>query len=231
MRAIAVPEICRTEINAARSGTTATFFRGGKNMAVATAVLTQSAYPRGYDSTQRRVKVIGTIAIPASPATYPKGGIPITFAPNASANGGIDLPGLTNSNAVHAEIYSRAGSGFVYFWTTFDLWTSLYKGNTVAAGQSLVDTNGNIQTCTTGGTAGSGNEPTWALPTAAVPNPTTVDNGVTWTLENPGTNLGLLQIFESAGSAAALAELSQGSTIPAGVSGDLISAFLEFARP
>jgi hypothetical protein len=200
-------------------------------MAVATAVFTQSPYPRGQDMTQRRFILAGVIAISASPATYPLGGIPITIAPNTSpGQGGIDFPGVSNGNAVRAEMQTRAGSGYVYSWTTKDEWTALYKGNVVAVGQSLVDSNGNIQTATTGGTAGSGSEPTWALPTAANPNPTTVDGGVTWTLQNWGQNCGLLRIFQSAGSAAPLVEIAQGTTIAAGISGDMISCILEFIK-
>lgn len=197
-------------------------------MAVATAVFTQSPYPNGQDMTQRRMFVHGTLAISASPATYPAGGIPITFAANNSNQGGIDLPGFTKPGAIRADIDSRAGSGWVYMWTTADLWTSDYKNKTVAAGQSLQDPNGNIQTCTTGGTAGDGSEPTWAIPTAATPNPTTTDGTVTWTCEGPSS--GLVQIFEQNGTTGALAELSQASSIPAGVSGDTISVQLQFLK-
>jgi hypothetical protein len=186
-------------------------------MSVATAVFTQSQYPNGQDMTQRRFHIAGTIAISASPATYPAGGIPITFA------SGI-VPGTTKPGAVRATIDSRSGSGYQYYWTTKDLWTANYKGNSVAVGQSLVDTNGNIQTCTTNGTAGSGSEPTWNTTIGG----TTTDGTVTWTNEGPSS--GLLQIFQSGGSASPLAEIAQGTTIAAGISGDLISCLLEFIK-
>jgi hypothetical protein len=199
-------------------------------MTATAAVFTQSPYPRGQDMTQRRFLLAGTLAIGASPLTYPAGGIPITIAANNNNSGGIDFPGVSNGNAVRATLDSRAGSGYIYKWTTKDLWTAVFKGNAVAAGQSLIDSNGNIQTCTTPGTAGSGAEPTWALPTAANPNPTTVDGTVTWTLELWGANCGLVQIFQSAGSAAPLVELTQAASIPAAVSSDLISCLLEFIK-
>lgn len=200
-------------------------------MAAAKAVFTQSPWPKGQDMTQRRMILAGTLAITASPATYTLGGIPITFAPNSNNQGGIDLPGFSNPGAIRGELYSRSGSGYIYFWTTTDLWTAVMKGNVLTAGQSIVDTNGNIQTVTTGGTAGSGAEPTWAIPTAAVPNPTTVDNTVTWTCEGPSS--GLVQIFQSGAenaSALPLVEIANATTIVAGISGDVISARLEFLK-
>jgi hypothetical protein len=191
-------------------------------MTASKAVFTESAYPNGQDMTQRRFIFAGTLAIGASPATYPAGGMPITFAaPNLS-------PGTTRNGAVRGEVYSRSGSGYTYFWTTTDLWTSLYKGNSVALGQSLQDTNGNIQTCTTAGTSGSGAEPTWAVPTAATPNPTTTDGTTVWTCEGPSS--GLVQIFEQNGTTGPLVELAQAASIPSGVSGDKISVRLEFIK-
>jgi len=195
-------------------------------MAVATAVFSTSKYPNGYDFTSRRGHLYGTLAISASPATYPKGGIPVTLAANATTNGGFSTPGFSNFNSIRGEFYTRSGSGYVYSWTTADLWaaTTVY-----AVGQSVVDKNGNIQTVTTGGTSG-GSEPTWALPNSANESPTTTDGSVVWTLQNAGANLGLVQIFQSAGSAAPLVELAQAATIPAGVSGDLISGKLDFSK-
>jgi hypothetical protein len=198
-------------------------------MSVSTAIFTQSPYPRGLDMTQRRFLVAGILAFAASPATYPAGGIPITIAANNNNQGGIDMPGVSNGNAVRGTIDSRAGSGYIYKWTTKDLWAA---STAYAVGQSIIDSNGNIQTVTaitSSGDSGS-TQPTWALPTAATPNPTTTDNQVTWTLENPGVNCGLVQIFQSAGSAAPLVELTQGASIPAAVSSDLISCILEFLK-
>jgi hypothetical protein len=187
-------------------------------MAVATAVFTQSPYPQGYDFTSRRGIYYGPIVVTASPATYPKGGIPITVAlPGFN-------PGLSNPRVKSGFIETRGGSGYIYFWTAADLWaaTTVY-----AVGQAIQDPNGNIQVVTTGGTSGS-TQPAWALPTSTTPNPTTTDGSVVWTLLQP--SLGLLQIFQSAGSAAPLVELAQAATIPAGVSGDTIAAKLEFIK-
>ena len=190
-------------------------------MTVAAAVFTESPFPRGSDMTQYRFLIHGTLAIGASPLTYPTGGIPVTYAtPNS-------IPGVSYQAAVRIEAESRKGSGYEYFWTTADLWTALYKGNSVALGQSLVDTNGNIQTCTTAGAAGSGTEPVWAIPTSANPNPTTTDNTVTWTCQ--GLSSGLVQIFVQNGTTGPLVELAAGA-VPAGVSGDLISCELELIK-
>jgi hypothetical protein len=190
-------------------------------MAAATAVLTQSGFPKGLDMTQRRFYWVGTLAISASPATYPAGGFvlnPYTTLGNAPPQNDM-FPG-----AVRGELDSRSVSGFVYVWTTKNLWIASHA---YAVGQSIVDTNGNIQTVTTAGTSGA-SQPTWAIPTSATPNPTTVDNGATWTLQQP--SCGLVQIFQSAGTAAPLVELAQAAAIPAGVSSDVISVKLEFLK-
>ena len=196
-------------------------------MAAATAVFTQSAYPNGQDMTQRRLTLYGTLALTASPAVYTAGGIPVTFAANSQNQGGIDLPGLTNPGAIRGEFYSRKGSGYVYFWTTADLWTATMKGNVLIAGQLIQDPNGNIQTVTTAGTAGSGSEPTWNTTIGG----TTTDNTVTWT--NKGPSSGLVQIFQSGAenaSALPLAEFANNTAIAAGISADTISAKLEFLK-
>jgi hypothetical protein len=190
-------------------------------MAVATAVFTESAYPNGQDMTQRRFILHGPLAITASPATYPAGGIPITFA---SGNSGTVLPGTSKPGPVTVYLASRGGKGFLYNWTTANLWAA---STVYAAGQSIVDTNGNIQTVTTGGTSGA-TQPVWPLATGATPNPTTTDGSVVWTLEFPSN--GLVQIFEQNGTTGPLVELAQGATIPAGVSGDTIGGQFEFIK-
>lgn len=192
-------------------------------MSVATAVFTVSKYPEGVDFTGRRYIYHGPIVITASPGAYSKGGIPITFP-----SGTNDMPGTTNQFCKTGRIDSRAGSGFVYLWTQADLWTADMKGNTVAVGQAIVDGNSNIQQCTTGGTAGSGAEPIWAIPSDTTPNPTTVDGTVTWTCKGPSN--GIVQIFEQNGSTGALVELAQAAAIPSGVSGDTIAGQLEYMR-
>src|ERR1700678_2920572 len=187
-------------------------------MAVATATWTQSPWPKGQDFFHRRFVAHGTIAISASPATYPSGGIPITLATPTNQNV-LVLPANSHGSPITVYIESRAGSGYQYNWITADLWTSKYKGNTVAAGQALTDSNGNLQVCTTGGTAGSGAEPTWATPGATgSTGGTTTDNTVVWTLTQ-APSLGTIQICQSAGSAAPLAEIAQGTTIASGISG------------
>jgi hypothetical protein len=187
-------------------------------MAVATATYTQSPYPKGLDMTQRRFVTHGPVTISASPATYPSGGIPIF--PSAA---GI-TPGMSNPAPVTAFFQSRANSGFQYAWCGVDLWTAKYKNATVAVGQALIDSNGNTQVCTTGGTAGNGAEPTWNKTIGG----TTTDGTVTWT--NKGISLGLLQILTGAAAQSPLAELTQAAAIPAGVSGDTIAGQIEFLK-
>jgi hypothetical protein len=193
-------------------------------MAVATAVFTESAYPNGQDMTQRRMYIIGIIAISASPATYPAGGIPITFV--HSNPSGLSLPGFSKPGSVRTDMATRKGSGYTYSWTTIDLWAS---GTVYAVGQSVVDTNGNIQTVTTAGTSGS-TQPIWAMATGATPNPTTADGtgSLVWTLQ--GVSSGLVQIFQQNATTGPLVELTQASAIPAGVSGDTISTKMEFVK-
>ena len=239
-------------------------------MTIAAATFTQSQYPDGQDMTQRRMIFYGQLAIGASPLTYQPGGLPLAITgalPGVSAK--VGKPGPV---PLRADMDSRNGSGYLYFWTTKDLWTAVMKGNVLVAGQSIQDPNGYIQTVTTAGTAGSGTEPTWNTNIGG----TTTDNSVTWTNKGPGN--GIVQIFQSgAGSgtisaptittltnvtttaavyvnggaltettgatgitgvqaptftgsgAAALAELPSG-TVPAGVSGDVISTKLEYLK-
>lgn len=192
-------------------------------MAVAQAVFTQSPYPKGQDMTQRRLILHGPIAVSASPATYPSGGIPLTSAASTYGNT-LSLPGVSKPSPVTVNFASRAGKGYVYSWVATDLWTAKYKGNSVTAGQALTDSNGNLQICTTGGTAGSGSEPTWNQTNGL----TTTDNTVVWT--NNGPSFGTLQILEQNGSTGPLIELTQGATIPSDVSGDTIAAQIEFLK-
>lgn len=94
---------------------------------------------------------------------------------------------------------------------------ALWQPNSVtAAGQQVVDSNGNIQQCSTAGTTGAA-APTWP----AALNATTADGTAAWKLVTIGGTL--LQIptlvnFTSnpniAGSAAAFGPLMQGYTIP-----------------
>lgn len=193
-------------------------------MAGATAVFTQSPYPKGQDMTQRRLILHGPVVISASPATYLNGGIPIT-----NGTPGIAVPigvGVSKPNPVTVDFASRSGGGYIYQWIGVDLWTALYKGNAVALGQSLIDTNGNIQTCTTIGTAGSGSEPAWNQTVGG----TTADGSGALIWTNKGISLGLIQILQQNSTTGPLIEIANGTTIAAGISGDTIAAQIEFLK-
>lgn len=182
-------------------------------MAVPTITFVQSAYPDGLDRTARRVIIYGKLTISSS-GTIPKGGLQLN-----AALAGL-LTGSSFIKVIMAYLQSIGGSGFTYNWTTADLWTADMKNTALTAGQCINDSNGNLQVVTTPGTAGNGAEPTWNT----VIGGTTTDGGVTWT--NQGPSSGLLQIFQGAGSAAPNAEVT--GAVPAGVSGDVIAAELEY---
>lgn len=48
-------------------------------MANATATFTLKAFPNGIENTLDHVHLFGTVAISASPGTYPANGLPLTF--------------------------------------------------------------------------------------------------------------------------------------------------------
>jgi hypothetical protein len=193
-------------------------------MAAATAVFTLSPWPKGIDMTQRRLILHGPIAISATASGYLLGGIPITINQTANAGNILGFPGLTKSSPITVYFASRAGKGYIYNWIGVDLWTAVFKNATVAAGQSLTDTNGNLQTCTTGGTANNTAEPAWNTTIGG----TTTDGTVTWT--NEGQSYGLIQILEQNGTTGALVELANATSIPTAVSGDTIAAQMEFLK-
>jgi len=125
-------------------------------MATATATLTQYAYPKGRDNTQRRSIIYGTCAIQAAAATYAAGGLAITWSQIAERN-------PTTTPAV-AWFYSNAPvstNDYIYVW-------------------------------------------------------------------NKSTNK--LQIYTGAAAQTGLTELTDGASIPAGVSGDTIEFRAEFLR-
>ena len=86
-------------------------------MAATTATITLFNYPRGVDTTQRRLVINGTIAIGASPLTYATGGIQLSFLGIKNADGSSILLD-TNSASAPIVVYlqSVAGSGYVYGW-------------------------------------------------------------------------------------------------------------------
>jgi hypothetical protein len=190
-------------------------------MSVATATFTLSPYPQGLDETMRRVTIYGPVTITASPATYTLGGIPLTLK---SGTAGLVLPGTSNPACKTAHFESRANSGYVYIWTAVDLWTALFKSTTPTLGQSLVDTNGNLQTITTSGAAGTGTEPVWNKTKGG----TTTDASAVWT--NKGVSQGLISIFQQNATTGPLVEIANTTAIAAGISGDTIAGYMEFLK-
>jgi hypothetical protein len=79
-------------------------------MALSTVTATVYAYPNGMDNTQRRSIVRGTLAISASPGTYPSGGFSLATV--------FKLEPIRNVSGVPAGlfVYSVSGSGYTYVW-------------------------------------------------------------------------------------------------------------------
>ena len=199
-------------------------------MAAATVTATAYPYPDGSDNTKSRRILYGTLAFQASPALYETGGLPISFLGINDENNLIQVTQGPYANRV--EMSSRSGSGYVYSYTTADLWVKLFTSVSAVLGQSVVVANPatnilNLFTITTAGTTGS-TEPVWVFPNPSNPNPTTTDNGAVWTAQGPTS--GLVQVLQSAGSAAPNSEITGNSAIPAGVSGDVVSFKAEFVN-
>jgi hypothetical protein len=79
-------------------------------MALSTVTATIYAYPNGYDNTQRRAIVRGTLAISASPGTYPTGGFSLATV--------FKIESIKNVSGVPAGlfVYTVSGSGYIYVW-------------------------------------------------------------------------------------------------------------------
>lgn len=79
-------------------------------MALSTVVFTQYAYPNGSSNDQRRQLLQGTLAISASPGTYPTGGF--------SLAGVFKVEAVKSSNWVPVDltVKSVSGSGYTYLW-------------------------------------------------------------------------------------------------------------------
>jgi hypothetical protein len=92
-------------------------------MALSTLVFTPYGHPNGFDNTQRRQIVRGTIAISASPGTYPTGGF--------SLAGIIVNEGIKSTDAVPAALYftSVSGSGYTYVWNRANNKLQIFTGS------------------------------------------------------------------------------------------------------
>jgi hypothetical protein len=209
-------------------------------MAVATLTATGNSYPKGNDNTQRHQLSFASIAIVGSSPSYVQGGIRLNFGSLESLK--CSPPFLL---PVWADLKSLSGSGYVYTFNplgatitnlalTSNVVTITAKNN-LATGD-IVTLSGLTTTTALNGIqltvlAGS------LSPTVFTANLTHANIG---TAAETGfalpvsyaTNLpfqGNVQIFQSAGSAAALAELAT-AALPAGVTGDTITCRAEFVR-
>lgn len=76
-------------------------------MANATATISVNAFPNGKDNSMDHMQVYGTVAISASPATYPTGGLALAWT---------DPTIPTPFNPFYVEFQSQSASGYVYRW-------------------------------------------------------------------------------------------------------------------
>lgn len=99
-------------------------------MAAATATFTKTAYPNGKALYQDKIAFFGTIAVTASPATYPAGGIPLSFVGNE----------VYSQNApLFVSIYGILGYAYSYDATAGTL--RMYLGGTETAGDAAIPAN------------------------------------------------------------------------------------------
>lgn len=213
-------------------------------MAVATVTATEFNYPNGSDNTQRRQKKYGTLSFIGSSPSYVQGGLRVNFAKLEPIKAQTMLP-------ARMVCFSRAGSGYIYTWNplgaaitnlaltsnviTITANNNLATGDVVVLGglQTTAALNGTVLKVISTGLSATQFEANFThanISTAAETGyalPTSYASGLPFQ--------GNLQILESAGSAAPLAELST-AAVPAGivgsttVNGDTISFEAEFIR-
>lgn len=164
------------------------------------------------------VPPLANVAFPAQTEAYFNGGtVPLVTAENCyyRATGYRPyLPLSPISNALGSAcigaigVYDTNGALQIFAGTANDLyklsgtsWTKVSRitpawaaSTSYTLGTLIVDSNGNLQKCTTAGTSGSPSHPTWNQSVSG----TTTDNTVTWTLLNLGayqtsTNLSFQQ--------------------------------------
>jgi hypothetical protein len=215
-------------------------------MAVATLLFTANGEPNGNDNTMRRQNKYGTASIVGSSPSYVQGGIRGNFASLESIK-----TGPPNLLPEWCDVKSLSGSGYIYLLNplgpaitnlalTSNVITITAKNNLAAGdvvklsgltvntalnGISLTVLAGSLSATSftanfTNGNISSAAETGYCLPTSYA-------SGAPFQ--------GNVQIFESAGSAASLTELSTASlpagiTGSAGVNGDQIGFRAEFVR-
>jgi hypothetical protein len=93
-------------------------------MANSTLTVTLYAHPYGSDNTQRNQRLRGTIAISASPGTYPTGGYSLnnTFAIEAVKSTLVNKPGFVS-------FYSVSGSGYEYYYNRANNKLQVFTGS------------------------------------------------------------------------------------------------------
>jgi len=104
-------------------------------MAQATATLTVLPFPSGIENSQRRVHVLGNVAVTVSPATYAAGGIgaPTTLNWTGMLESSTNQAVLLNTNKttpLMAYFTSAGGSGYVYSWNQANNKLQIFTGAT-----------------------------------------------------------------------------------------------------
>lgn len=207
-------------------------------MAVATLQLNVSNYPNGLDITQIRQNAYGAVTIIGSSPSYVQGGIRLNFNPLTVINAANLLP-------LWLELVSRTASGYIYSYSregpiitnlaltsnvvTITAKNNLATGDTVKL-SGLTTTaalNGTILTVLAGSL--SATQFTANLTHGNISTAAETGNASPQTYATALPFQGNIQILQSAGSAAPLAELSTAS-LPAGVTADLIRFRAEFLR-
>ena len=207
-------------------------------MALATATATIANFPNGADNTQRRQLAFGLTAIGASALTYTAGGIRINFTPLSS----IKVQPV-NLLPLWADFKTESGSGYVYVFNPLGpaITNVALTANvvTITAANNLVSGDVVIPNSVVTATFLNGVKLTVATAsassfTAALVHGNYVsasDSGFAppFSYASGLPFQGNLMVFQSAGSAAPLAQIST-AAVPAGVSGDTIGFRAEFLR-
>lgn len=206
-------------------------------MAVATLLYTVSAYPNGIDNTQIRTNAYGAVTIVGSSPSYVQGGIRANYTPLAAINTSVPLP-------MWCETVSRLG-GYVYVFNrqgpvitnlaltsnvvTITAKNNLAAGDTVTLSGLTTSTflNGALVTVLAGSL--SATVFTFNYTHANVGTAAETGNALPTTYASGLPFQGNILIYQSAGSAAPLAELAT-AALPAGVTGDVIRFRSEFLR-
>lgn len=207
-------------------------------MAVATAIPTLSDI---WDDT-KRVHVIGTIAVGASPLTYQTGGLDLDFLASMAGGGSgtVPLPGIA-SQPTYGRVDGIAGYRYEYKLSTKKLFirsvAAVTPAGTVAAptftgtlgtAPTFTVTKGAIVASTELGLSADATSATVNNNAIASTRILAAANSPVGTTTPAGTN-SAPAFTGTAQAAAAMAELAA-SAIPAAVSGDTITFYVIFKK-